>query len=464
MRLSLFSSANRTAALDLTAGMFILLSAALFNGFPLVYSDTGTYIFSGFEGKIPFDRPIAYGLFIRYLSLSATLWLPVMVQCFLAAWLLRLLLRPWLGERFTAKYLMMLVALSASTALPWYAGQLMPDIFTSLQLLIIALVLTRRDLPRNTLILLGGLYVLCCLVHFSHLFMGLLAVAGLAVWRWASATGKAMLPMGERLGLVLVWSVLAFAAMPTLNWLVERNFTMGKGSYAFIVGRMIDSGMLKQYLDDKCATHSYRLCIYKDSLPESSRKFHWDSNSPMYKEGGWGASEAEYKSIVFGSLTSPKYLAMHIWKSLLSTPSQLMQNAVGSGLDYGWYRSPESPPYQAVQRHFPHELVEYNASRQCGNLWNQNLDFHFFNALNFIVLVATLLAVLWLVGVQKTAIPADQRAVLWIFVAGILANAFITSSLAVIADRFSPRVVWLLTLWVLVVLPSALTRVWNTRP
>lgn len=447
-----FTPTHRRAIFELLAGTFVLLAAAFYNGYPLVFSDSGTYIGSGFEGKIPFDRPIVYGLFLRHASLAVTLWLPIMVQCFLMAWLLRLLLKPWLSEHFTAKYLMILVVLSAITPLSWYACQLMPDIFTSLTLLIIALTLTRLDLSRSLLIMLGVLYVFCCLVHFSHLFLGLITVAGLTVWRWSSAAGKMLLPSAKRLAVVVIWSGIAFLAMPTINWLVEGKFTMGKGSYAFIIGRMVDSGMLKMYLDDYCDKRQYRLCIYKDSLPESSRKFHWESYSPLQKEGGWGASEAEYRDIVWGTLTSPKYIGLHLWESLLSTPTQLMQNAIGSGMDYGWYQSPESPPAQAVKRFFPHELNEYHASRQCVNLWGQKLDFTFLDKVNFWILLGTLLAVIWLIGIHGGDLPAEQRAVFWIFAAGILANAFVTSSLGVIADRFSPRVIWLLTLWVLAVL------------
>jgi hypothetical protein len=427
----------------LPAAAFVLLAAAFHNGYPLVYSDTGTYIASGFEGKVPMDRPIAYGLFLRHASLAASLWLPVFLQALLTAWLLCRLFGPSLGEKRSAgAYFFLLVALCALTALPWYAGQLMPDIFTAAQLMIVALVLTAQDLRRWEWVLLGFVFVFCCLTHFSNLFIGLLTVAGTIL-----PQVRKNLPHWRRRALVLtLWSASAFVAMPTLNWALEGSFSLGKGSSAFLIGRFIDSGMLKMYLDDHCTEHSYRLCAYKDSLPDTSRKFHWDANSPLYKAGGWGApaAEAEYRAIVRGTLSSPKYLGLHFWESLLSTPSQLMQNAIGSGLDYGWYRSPASPPYQSVQRFFPHEFNEYFHSRQCGNLWKQNLRFEFFNEINFWVQVATLLAALWLLAVGGRAAP-----LWWVLVLGVVANAFVTSSLAVICDRFSPRVTWLLTAWVL---------------
>ena len=439
---------------ELLAATFILMAAAFYNGYPLVYSDTGTYVSSGFEGKVPMDRPIVYGLFIRHMSLAVTLWGPVLVQGFLLAWLLRLLWQPYLGERFSGKYFFLLAALCIFSPLPWYTGQLMPDIFTAIQILIIALVLTRPVLSPWLWCCLGGVFVLSCLVHFSNLFIGLLTLLGLQLWAWwRPALARAVFPQRLRRSLLVgAWCLLAFLALPSINWLFDGAFTLGKGSYTFIIGRMVDSGMLKMYLDDHCASNEYRLCIYKDSLPENSRAFHWQGSSPLYKEGGWGAPEAEYKRIVWGTLSSPKYLALHVWQSTISVPTQLMQNAIGSGLDYGWYRAPESPPYQAVQRFFPYEFNAYIGSRQCENPWGQELKFDFFNNLNYWVLCATALALLWLVFVQRNEQTQALLPLLGVLALGVLANAFITSSLAVIADRFSPRVVWMLTMWVFLAL------------
>ena len=445
-----FTDIRQSLRWEVLLACFFLLAAALHNGYPLVFSDTGTYVNSGFEGTIPIDRPIIYGLFIRHMSLAVTLWGPAIVQCLLMAWLLHVLLRPLITEKFTGMYLLIVASLCLITALPWYSGQLMPDIFTSMQLLVLAIVLTRPNISRLLWLALGILFVLSCLVHFSNLFIGLISLLGLLLVLWARPQIREGFPNWKKKSVVLLaWSVLAMLALPSINWLIDREFSLGKGGYTFIIGRMVDSGMLKMYLDDHCGEAKYRLCEYKDSLPQNSRAFHWDGNSPLYKEGGWGAPEAEYRAIVWGTLTSPKYLALHVWESVLSTPGQLMQNAIGSGLDYGWYRSPESPPYQVVQRYFPHEFNEYIGSRQCINIWEQGLDLDFFNRVNYWVLAATSLLLLWFMFIDKNMGQASLTPLLYVFLIGVFANAFITSSLAVLADRFSPRVVWLLSLWVL---------------
>ena len=86
--------------------IFILLGAlcfmldAFYNGFPIVYSDTSTYIASGLEFETPFDRPITYGLFIALFSLhGSSLWLVVFAQAIILAYLIFLLVSLVTGKK-----------------------------------------------------------------------------------------------------------------------------------------------------------------------------------------------------------------------------------------------------------------------------------------------------------------------------------------------------------------------------
>lgn len=430
-----------------------LLGAAFYNGYPLVYSDTGTYIGSGFEGQIPNDRPVVYGLFLWFFSGGGlSLWPTIVVQCLLMAFVFKKTLTLiWPGSGSEERFLWTTLVLCLLTPLPWYSGQLMPDIFTPIQILLIVIYLLQPRISWLQVGWMAALYVFCCVVHFSNLFIGVGTLIGIAIghrfWSFGVAgIYKKLLIMG-------VWSMSAFIVLPAINYAVGREWILSKGGYTFLIGRFIDSGLLKQYLDDHCATHNYRLCQYKDSLPVNSRLFHWEADSPLTKEGGWGnkVTENEYHQIVKGTLTSPKYLALHLWESVISTPTQLMQNATGSGLDYKWYRSPASPPWQAISKWFPHEHNEYRFSRQCGNLWKQELNFDFFNTLLFWVLSLSLVLLFWQFW-QGAALPDTWKTAMLVMAIGVLANAFITSSLGSICDRFPSRVVWLLPFWAILVL------------
>ncbi|MBK6774919.1 MAG: hypothetical protein IPG74_03390 [Flavobacteriales bacterium] len=53
---------------------------ALINGYPLVYSDSGTYIMNAFTLAQIEDRPIGYGLIIHAITWKATLWTVVLFK------------------------------------------------------------------------------------------------------------------------------------------------------------------------------------------------------------------------------------------------------------------------------------------------------------------------------------------------------------------------------------------------
>src|SRR5437016_2815705 len=78
----------------LRRGAFVLLGAVLLlwtpllNGYPLIHSDSGTYIWSSVIFLVPQDRPIGYSLFLRATQLFPSLWAVVIVQALGTAYLL----------------------------------------------------------------------------------------------------------------------------------------------------------------------------------------------------------------------------------------------------------------------------------------------------------------------------------------------------------------------------------------
>src|SRR6185436_6358632 len=88
-----FAPHKPTDVLFIFIGAVVLCSHAIYNGFPLVYPDTGTYISACFEHFLPRDRPLVYAFFIRHISLATSLWIPVFVQSAIVSWLVLLLFR-----------------------------------------------------------------------------------------------------------------------------------------------------------------------------------------------------------------------------------------------------------------------------------------------------------------------------------------------------------------------------------
>src|SRR5665648_926505 len=67
-------------ALLIIGSILALLLPALQNGFPLFYSDSATYIISGFDKFVPISRPMLYCFMVRHISLSFSLWLVLVFQ------------------------------------------------------------------------------------------------------------------------------------------------------------------------------------------------------------------------------------------------------------------------------------------------------------------------------------------------------------------------------------------------
>src|SRR3977135_1092290 len=100
------------------AGTLILLTPALWNGFPLLQYDTGGYLARWFEGTLEVSRSTVYGLFLNALT-PPDFWPAVVVQAGPTVWILVLVLRAHkLGHR-PLVLLVTVALLSVATTLPW---------------------------------------------------------------------------------------------------------------------------------------------------------------------------------------------------------------------------------------------------------------------------------------------------------------------------------------------------------
>lgn len=429
--------------LVLLVSTVILMIPAIYNGFPLVYTDTGTYILSGMELSIPLDRPVMYGLFIRLASFQQSLWLVIFFQCLILSHVLWFSFRLFTNvSRINYRYLFVVAILVAFTSLGWYAGQLMPDIFTAVAILCTLLLLFYKRYSYPERFFLAIILIFSEGVHFSNFVISI----GLLIVAFILSRIKAVSEIRTQLRF-LVCALVLFTGVGVsslVNYSIGGVFRINQGSHVFLTGRLLDHGVLKKFLDEKCATNDYTLCAFKDSLPEDSRVFMWDAKSPVYKNGGWKETSYEYNRVIKGMLTSPKYIGILAYYSVIAGCSQLLQNEIGSGLVTGYYASPDSPPYTQVALHFPHELNQYRQSRQNINLWEQGLDFSIINGIYYVLLVLTVLFLFTILSVKtiRGNIPLPFRFFFMTVIAGIVVNAFAVGALASVCDRFQGRVSW----------------------
>ena len=436
----------------LLVGTLLLSIIGLYNGYPLVYSDTGTYIRSGIEIFIPMDRPVTYGLFLHFFSLGWSLWPVIIVQNFLTAFVLFEFMKLFdiKENRFTRFYLSVILFLVVFTGIGWYSNQLMPDFFTPIAVLSIFIILINKKISIPSLITLGITLIYSLITHFSHLMLGTILIIIILIIK---------LIMKERLTVISFGKILLTGAiilsgwliLPTINYMIEKEFAISKGSHVFLMAHLVDTGILEKFLKENCNNEEYsdcKLCQYKDSLPVDLATFIWTGNI-LENTGGWIGSEREYNKIISGTLKQPKYLLMNIYRSITYGFIQLTKNEIGQGLSA---YNENSSPYYNINVYYYNEMNNYMNSRQ--NKWDGvNLKLDKLNSANLLLLILSLFAViLILTSPLLRKINSITFFFLLFALAAIVINSFITAGLNSPCERFQARIVWLLPLAVILIL------------
>lgn len=231
--------------------------------------------------------------------------------------------------------------------------------------------------------------------------------------------------------------------LPLVNYLVEKQFILSKGTHVFLMAHLVDTGILEEFLSDKCASNEFQdcsLCQHKDNLPKDLATFIW-SGDILSQTGGWTESEEEYNKIIRATLKEPKYLIKNIFKSVSYGLVQLTRNEIGQGLTA---YNEGSTPYGQIHWRFRSEVNNYLNSRQ--NQWNGvNLKFDTLNKVHTVLLWLSLLSLLGMLatGVINKIDPVSLL-FLGLGIATIIINAFVTAGLNSPCSRFQARVVWLL--------------------
>jgi len=438
---------KNSVAFWLSAATLLLLWSAVYNGFPIVYPDTSTYLASGFGLETPSDRPITYGLFIMLTSLhGVSLWLTAAIQSFMLAYILFLLFKHVSGKQnFAVNAFFAVLILSVFTSLPWITGMLLADVFTSISIFTLLLLIFVNGFSKTEKITLYSFFVLSNAMHLSHVMINVLLLISVLVLSRITYIKHYFQSVKIKHLLVLL----------ALSGILVMSSAMSKSKHIFYMGRMVENGILKEYLDENCATHSYRLCAYKDSLPPNADRFLWDfANSPVYKMGGWKACKDEFNEIIGETIKQPKYMKLHALASIKGTTQQLGTFAIGEG-NIGFGK--ETPLYERIQK-YTRNIDQYAGSKQTANQLNP--AFAFFNVTNTIAVYCSFIILVLLILIRPMRKGLTRMQVLFIIftLLGIFYNDFICASLSTVANRFACRVVWMIPFLLILVISSKIVR------
>lgn len=405
----------------------LLLLPACYNHYPMVDPDAGTYIASGFKMDTPMDRPITYGLLVRLLSLNGvSLWGVVVVQALLLSWLLLAVARLVLDRLYSPLIgIFTILFLSQFTALPWLVCMIHPDIFTAVACLLLVLIFGSSQ-PQWWLYLLFWVAVA---VHMSHPLLLAAMVALLFVTRRLYSHKVFPAPL-LRYGLVMALSLSAIAIMGS---------AISKSKHVFFTGTLVEKGVLQVYLHEQCGNHNYKLCAFKDNMPQTSDAFVWLHDSPLYQVGDWAGSKPEFSAIDRDIITTPRYLGMYIRASAIQFSHQLNEFNVGTGT---FKFEPGSNVHQQIQTYLPHEQTRFEQAMQNNSDLPGGLAW--VNILLKAIVYASTLAIAWFIISGWRSMSLNLRLLLIVITGGYIINCADFALLSTLIGRYSAKVVWLI--------------------
>lgn len=389
--------------------------------------------------ETPADRPITYGLFIRITSIGGfTLWTTIASQAALMVRLIELLLRrlrPYSKPAPGALALIVLV-LALTTSLPWVVSQVMADIYTPMMVLCMVLLVLSNEAARHPYqrVLLYLLFFFTVAAHLSHPVLAVILLSFLLVLRsvlhcWTDIR-LAIRPIGIMFG-------LAIAAYPIMS-----SATVKSGNVLFM-GSMVEHGVTRAYLEEHCANEAYKLCAWKDRFPERAFQFHWDQTGAMGSYSGWPEASEEFGRIIRGTLSEPKYIALHIKASLAATWKQLGMYEIGDG--WGSFKE-GTGVYYILERHMRHDMWAMTKSRQyvAEMTWIQG-----FMPVHTWVLRIALVVLLPLMIVAFRSRNAALITLFTLVLSGTVLSAWGSGTFSGEVDRFGCKMIWLLPMLLL---------------
>jgi hypothetical protein len=445
---------SRKGLMNVIGATLLLHIIAFYNSYPLVYSDTGTYIYSGFDLFVPKDRPVLYGLFIRFFSFKQSLWLGVFVQNFLTAFVVYRVMQLFLKKQLTTYYFLVIGILLFGSSIGWYSNQIMPDFFTPILILTWIWILFDEYLKWQTLTMAFLLIVVANCSHFSHLLISSLLLVVLLLTK--TIIGKKSFLVNfqfskKRLFFFIGVVLFSWVALPTLNASVDGKFQLSKGSHVFLMAHLNEKGLLKMILDDYCNTPEFAdcsLCEDKENLPQDIDQFIWTGDF-LERHGGWENSKNSFDQIIQLSLTKPKYLAYNFVYSALYGAIQLAHVNTGEGL------TPyieHSAPFGQIAWRFPHELHAYLNAKQ-NKFDGVALDFSILNIFHITLIILSFLFLLYvLINQVKLTLTMRYKALIYFILLGILCNSLVTAGLSAPYTRYQSRVIWLLPFIAIIIL------------
>lgn len=428
----------------------LLLWAAVWNRFPLVFPDSGTYLGIAFGQQYAVDRSSFYGLalkpFVNLAGGAAGLWIGLLAQSAVVAAALIVALRVLAPGR-RAIWLAPLLVL---TSLPFHAGQFMPDALTG-AVVIFAWAAALRDPAASGAPLLWLAAVATALTHYTHaVLMIVAALATIVVLLWGGLGWR--LAARRLIALALAASAV-FGIQTVANGRVLGRWSPSPMGSVFLFARLHEDGPAARWLARHCGRDApAELCAVRTTLPRDSQILLWNNERSPLARHIWYAAPAERWRWV-------DMLGVAARGALHEEPGAFAAAAIAGSWDQFrsfavlddecpvGCRDPRAGITSALLRYRPETVTALHASRQVREQTMRPV----LRAITSPVAIAALLLlpVLALTAARRRDAPA--LALLAVVLATLAVNAAMAGALSDVHDRYQSRIVWLAPLTILLV-------------
>jgi hypothetical protein len=411
-----------------------LLSVALYNGYPTVFSDTGSYLLTGkfLVALAPFRAP-GYSIFTKLTSLGSSAWFTVAMQAAMVVYVLyEACVYLVEGDRKFAElcFLASICVLTALTSLPWLVSLLMPDVFVGVLFLSAFLLAFAGELRRIQRIVLAAIFAIAVASHASLFPIALVFVFALAVLRVITRPVGALPSKRSALAWLLVPIVASTLFTASLNRQMGLGFTLSPSRSSFLLARLFGDGLAGDFLRENCPKRHFTSCKYLSNLPRTQGEFlFWHPLYPELRK----AHPAEMEKIVRGTILA--YPVRFVISSVKETLLQLTEFRTGDEIrSYGakeWNNG-------VIPRVFPGDVQAFLNARQYHDRLTHLAD----------VLAMVDTTVFWLslaTCILLAGTGRFERLNMFFFaaIAFLVVNASICATLAGVYDRYQSRVAWI---------------------
>lgn len=410
----------------------ILLAAALWNGFPIIYYDTGAYVLEGLGHVFLPERSAVYSLFLAAAGARASLWIIAVIQASMTSFVLVQTMRVYLPRATLGAALLIGTILAAVTGIDWYVGQIEPDCFTAIVILSFWLLAFGQELGGVRRAALLAIMAFAVAAHPSHLGLAAGLIVCLGLFKLSPWRGR--MP-GDLLRPFLAW-LAALALILGCNYAMSGQIFLSRSGAVFVFARLMQDGIVKRLLDDTCPGSGYKLCAYKGQLKQRADAWLWGRNSPFRsKLHGFSGTRAEDARIVMDSLK--RYPWMHLKAAVKDSAVQFFMFRTGDQIE-----PQEWVLLAGFDRLLPGQKKAYLAARQQRGL----IHFRIANILNMPAALLSLIGLFFIMQYLARRRRWRELSLPAVILLALVGNAIICATFANPHDRYQSRIIWLPTL------------------